>query len=80
MVQEEATRSGASAAPGYVSSAPGFANEKKVDHAALIVELFTRAYSLYKSQEYAHSRLALLVAYQIAETHVQAGQYDMAMR
>ena len=29
----------AGAASGYVSAAPGYANEKKVDHAALIVDV-----------------------------------------
>lgn len=70
----------AGAASGYVSTAPGFANEKKVDHAALVIELFTKSYSLLKEQRYAQDRVALFVAFRIAETYCQSGQYDMAMR
>ncbi|WWD15882.1 hypothetical protein CI109_100306 [Kwoniella shandongensis] len=79
-VETDALGSEAGAASGYVSTAPGFANEKKVDHSALIIELFTKAYSLLKEQAYAQNRVALFVAFRIAETYCQAGQYDMAMR
>jgi hypothetical protein len=68
------------AASGYVSTAPGFANEKKVDHAALVIELFTKAYSLLKEQEQSQNRIALFVAFRIGETYCQSGQYEMAMR
>ena len=37
--QEDALTSEAGAASGYVSTAPGYANEKKVDHVGLIVEV-----------------------------------------
>lgn len=82
-------------ASGYVSAAPGFANEKKVGHAALIVEvsvpltirrvtlttqLFTKAYSLTKEQTVPQARLALFIAFRIAETYSSSGQWDMAMR
>jgi hypothetical protein len=80
------------AASGYVSAAPGFANEKKVAHAALIVEvnddpamilmlqLFTKAYSLTKEQAVPQARLALFIAFRIAETYSSSGQWEMAMR
>ncbi|KAL7423964.1 hypothetical protein Q5752_001549 [Cryptotrichosporon argae] len=67
-------------AGGHLASAPGFANEKKVDHAALVIELFTKAYTLLKDQHYAQTRVALYVAFRIAETYCQAGQYELAMR
>lgn len=51
--QEDALASESGAASGYVSAAPGFANEKKVDHSAVVVELFTKAYSLLKEQDMA---------------------------
>jgi hypothetical protein len=38
-VQRDATSSEIGTAGGYISTAPGFANEKKVDHAGLIVEV-----------------------------------------
>ncbi|KAK4688106.1 trafficking protein particle complex subunit 11, partial [Tremellales sp. Uapishka_1] len=78
--QRDVLSSEAGAAAGHVSAAPGFANEKKVDHAALVVELFTKAYTLLKEQEFAQTRVALYVAFRIAETYCQSGQYDMAMR
>ncbi|KAK8869844.1 hypothetical protein IAR55_000412 [Kwoniella newhampshirensis] len=78
--EADALGSEAGAASGYVSTAPGFANEKKVDHSALIIELFTKAYSLLKDQQYAQNRLALFVAFRIAETYCQSGQYEMAIR
>ncbi|OCF45455.1 hypothetical protein I317_00702 [Kwoniella heveanensis CBS 569] len=70
----------AEVASGYVSTAPGFANEKKVDHAALVIELFTKSYSLLKEQEHAQNRMALFVAFRIAEVYCQSNQYDMALR
>nr|XP_018263872.1 uncharacterized protein I303_03747 [Kwoniella dejecticola CBS 10117]OBR86030.1 hypothetical protein I303_03747 [Kwoniella dejecticola CBS 10117] len=65
---------------GYVSTAPGFANEKKVDHAAQIIELFTKAYSLLKEQDHVQNRMALFVAFRIAEVYCQSAQYEMALR
>jgi len=79
-VEFDQDSSEAGAASGYVSTAPGFANEKKVDHAALVIELFTKAYSLLKDQDYPQTRMALFVAFRIAETYCQSGQHEMAMR
>ncbi|TFK21997.1 glutathione transferase omega-1 [Coprinopsis marcescibilis] len=63
---------------------PGFANEKRVDHLSLVLELYTKAYELFKkyskpSQGQA-SRLTLLIACRIAETYYTSGKYDMAIR
>lgn len=93
--QQDAMNSEAGSASGYVATAPGFANEKKVDHAALIIEvrpfeisffeycssqLFTKAYSLLKEQDHSQTRTALFVAFRIAETYAQSDQHEMAMR
>ncbi|WVR05238.1 hypothetical protein IAU60_002250 [Kwoniella sp. DSM 27419] len=64
----------------HLAAAPGFANEKKVDHAALVIELFTKAYSLLKEQERVQNRMALFVAFRIAEVYCQSNQYDLALR
>lgn len=40
--EQDALGSEAGAASGYVSTAPGFANEKKVDHAGLVIEVGRR--------------------------------------
>ncbi|WVO12852.1 hypothetical protein L204_100460 [Cryptococcus depauperatus] len=65
---------------GFVSAAPGFANEKKVDHTALVIELFSKAYLLLKDHNPPFNRLALYVAFRIASTYHQANQHDMAVR
>lgn len=82
-LQTDALSSKAGAASGYVSTSPGFASEKKVDHSALIVELLTKAYGLLNRADtnaHAHNRLALFVAYRIAETYCRSQQYDMAIK
>ncbi|WVW83128.1 hypothetical protein I302_105146 [Kwoniella bestiolae CBS 10118] len=78
--ENDALSSEAGSTSGHVSTAPGFANEKKVDHAALVIELFTKAYSLLKEQDHAQNRMALFVAFRIAEVYCQSAQYDMALR
>ncbi|KIK09233.1 hypothetical protein K443DRAFT_671719 [Laccaria amethystina LaAM-08-1] len=73
-----------SSQPGNLS--PGFANEKKVEHLAIILELYTKAYELFKkytpasSQTQAQGRLTLWIAYRIAQTYHQSGKFDMAVR
>lgn len=63
---------------------PGFANEKKVEHLAIILELYTKAYELFKKYTPASSqgqgRLTLWIAYRIAQTYHQSGKFDMAVR
>ncbi|KAH8827913.1 Gryzun, putative trafficking through golgi-domain-containing protein [Flagelloscypha sp. PMI_526] len=63
------------------ANTPGFTNEKKVDHTALILELYTKAYELFKKYSSsesqtagANSRMTLWVANCIART------YDMAVK
>jgi len=67
-------------------SSPGFANEKKVDHLTIILELYTKTYELFKKytvvdpQNPAQGRLTLWIAYRIAQTYYQSDKYDMAIR
>ncbi|KAF9809102.1 hypothetical protein IEO21_07571 [Rhodonia placenta] len=70
------------------TTSPGFTNEKKVDHLALVLEtgsqLYTRSYELFKafspSNTQGHSRLTLWIAYCIAQTYYESGKFDMAVR
>jgi hypothetical protein len=64
---------------GTLASAPGFSNEKKIDHAALVVELLNKAFNLLKEQGQEESRLALYIAFKTAEVHCGAGQHDLAL-
>lgn len=57
-----------------LAGAPGFANEKGVDHAALIIELLTKARAL-GGPGAAGAGLELYDAYRVAETYVSAGKY-----
>ncbi|KAF8601607.1 hypothetical protein BDV93DRAFT_509874 [Ceratobasidium sp. AG-I] len=66
--------------PSPVSATPAFANEKKIDHHSLIVELFTKAYETFKSQQTGQSRLTYYIAYRIAETHYESGKFDLAVK
>ncbi|THV06232.1 hypothetical protein K435DRAFT_773423 [Dendrothele bispora CBS 962.96] len=71
---------------GVGSTSPGFANEKKVDHLVIILELYTKAYELFKkytittSQDQNIGRLPLWIAYRIAQTYYDSGKFDMAVR
>ncbi|KAI0687431.1 Gryzun, putative trafficking through golgi-domain-containing protein [Cytidiella melzeri] len=69
--------------PNSVSS-PGFANENKVDHLTIILELYTRSYELFKKYS-THSganlgRQTLWIAYRIARTYHDSGKFDMAVK
>ena len=63
---------------------PGFANEKRVEHLAIVNELYTKAYELFKKfsspSNQGQGRLTLWIAYRIAQTYYTAGKYDMAVR
>ncbi|KAJ7503038.1 Foie gras liver health family 1-domain-containing protein [Mycena galericulata] len=65
---------------------PGFANEKKVDHLIIILELYTKAYELFKKYAPANThnqnqgRLTLWIAYRIGQTYYESGKFDMAVR
>ncbi|KAL6305207.1 Gryzun, putative trafficking through golgi-domain-containing protein [Sparassis latifolia] len=66
------------------TSTPGYTNEKKVDHLALILELYTRSYELFKKYNTSNGqnqgRLTLWIACLIAQTYHQSGKFDMAVR
>ncbi|KAI0050806.1 hypothetical protein FA95DRAFT_1676484 [Auriscalpium vulgare] len=64
---------------------PGFGNEKKVDHLAIVLELYTKSYELFKthsvvSNGQGQGRLTLRIAYRIAQTYYASGKFDMAVR
>ncbi|KXN87455.1 Trafficking protein particle complex subunit 11, partial [Leucoagaricus sp. SymC.cos] len=69
-----------------ISLSPGFTNEKKVDHNTIILELYTKAYELFKKynpgdpSNHGQGRLTLWIAYRIAQTYCDSGQYEMAIR
>ncbi|KAH9855996.1 Gryzun, putative trafficking through golgi-domain-containing protein [Lenzites betulinus] len=69
---------------GQQSNSPGFVNERKVDHLAIVLELYTRAYELFKkwSPQGVQNlgRLTLWIAYRIAQTYYESGKFDMAVR
>ncbi|KAH8087832.1 Gryzun, putative trafficking through golgi-domain-containing protein [Cristinia sonorae] len=63
------------------SLSPGFANEKKVDHLAIVLELYTRAYEIFKKNSASpQGRQQLWIAYRIAQTYYASGKFDMAVR
>ncbi|EUC61804.1 glutathione transferase omega-1 [Rhizoctonia solani AG-3 Rhs1AP] len=66
--------------PSPVSATPAFANEKKIDHHSLIVELYTKAYETFKQQKTGQTRLTYYIAYRIAETHYESGKFDLAVK
>ncbi|KAI0061971.1 hypothetical protein BV25DRAFT_1805032 [Artomyces pyxidatus] len=64
---------------------PGFVNEKKVDHLAIVLEMYTKSYELFKkhsaiSNGQGQGRLTLRIAYRIAQTYHASGKFDMAVR
>ncbi|EIM80572.1 uncharacterized protein STEHIDRAFT_67962 [Stereum hirsutum FP-91666 SS1] len=67
-----------------LNNSPGFANERKVDHLTIILELFTKSYELFKKYSLPNGqgqgRLTLRIAYRIAQTYYEAGKFDMAVR
>ncbi|KAI0767041.1 Gryzun, putative trafficking through golgi-domain-containing protein [Fomes fomentarius] len=71
---------------GTQGNSPGFANEKKVDHLTIALELYTRSYELFKkwspqsTQNQNPGRLTLWIAYRIAQTYNDSGKFDMAVR
>ncbi|OAX31943.1 hypothetical protein K503DRAFT_702885 [Rhizopogon vinicolor AM-OR11-026] len=64
------------------SAAPGYANEKKVDHLSLILELYTKSYEVFKKYNSTTSqgRLTLWIAYRIAHTYYESEKFDVAIR
>ncbi|KAF8511539.1 Gryzun, putative trafficking through golgi-domain-containing protein [Gautieria morchelliformis] len=57
-------------------------NERKVDHRVIILELYTKAYELFKKYSFGQgqSRLTFYVACRIAQTYHDSGKFDMAIR
>ncbi|KAG8957730.1 hypothetical protein FRC03_009851 [Tulasnella sp. 419] len=68
------------AQPGTMSQSPGFANEKKVEHHAVVIELYIKAYELFKKFRTGQSRQTVYIAHRIAETYYASGNYDAAIR
>ena len=69
--------------PSAVSSSAAFLNEQKVDHWSLILELFSKAYELFKknaSSTSAQSRLTFFIALQIATAYHESGKDEQAVR
>ncbi|KAL1746670.1 Gryzun, putative trafficking through golgi-domain-containing protein [Schizophyllum fasciatum] len=66
------------------AASPGFANERKVEHLVIILELYTKAYELFKKYTPASAsqpgRQTLYIAYKIAQTYQTSGKFDMAVR
>ncbi|EKM53402.1 uncharacterized protein PHACADRAFT_163712 [Phanerochaete carnosa HHB-10118-sp] len=66
------------------STPPSFENERKVDHLAIILELYTRSYELFKKYSPTNAqnqgRQTLWIAYRIAQTYYESGKFDMAAR
>ncbi|TFY76432.1 hypothetical protein EWM64_g7579, partial [Hericium alpestre] len=67
-----------------IASSPGFANEQKVDHLTIILELYTKSYELFKKYSspsgQGQGRLTLRIADRIAQTYSESGKFDMAVR
>ncbi|BGP36865.1 hypothetical protein JCM10449v2_000767 [Rhodotorula kratochvilovae] len=57
---------------------PALAHERKVDHAELIVELFTKAYEFFKAHK--AKNMTFCIANEIASAHFEAGKFDMALK
>ncbi|KAG8862565.1 hypothetical protein FRB96_001122 [Tulasnella sp. 330] len=68
--------------PGTMSKSPGFANEKKVEHYVIIIDLYTKSYELFKRYRtgQTQSRQTFFIAFCIAETYHASGQYEAAIR
>ncbi|KAH7928708.1 hypothetical protein BV22DRAFT_1004322 [Leucogyrophana mollusca] len=80
-VRRERFLAGESMAQG-APAAPGYANEEKVDHLTIILELYTKSYELFKkySSPASQGRLTLWIACRIAHTYYESGKFDMAVR
>ncbi|KAI5120282.1 hypothetical protein M0805_005339 [Coniferiporia weirii] len=67
---------------------PGFQNEKRVDHLANTLELYTKSYELFKkyssapaaAQNQMQGRFTVWIAYRIAQTYYESGKFEMAVR
>jgi hypothetical protein len=69
--------------PSAVSSSAAFLNEQKVDHWTLILELFSKAYELFKKHALPNSgqsRLTFFIALQIATAYHESGKDELAVK
>lgn len=69
--------------PSAFSSSPAFLNEQKVDHWSLILELFSKAYELFKKHAPStsgQSRLTFFIALQIATAYHESGKDELAVK
>ncbi|GAA5831856.1 hypothetical protein JCM11251_003912 [Rhodosporidiobolus azoricus] len=57
---------------------PAMAHEMKVDHAEIIIELFTKAYEFFKAHK--AKNMTYYIAAQIASAHYENGNHEMAFR
>ncbi|KZT58702.1 hypothetical protein CALCODRAFT_432256 [Calocera cornea HHB12733] len=74
--------------PEEARSHASFQNEKKVDHQAVVRELYTKAYELFKKHASAatagaagdQQRLPFYVAFRVAEAYFEAGEWETSVR
>ena len=69
--------------PSAVSSSAAFLNEQKIDHWSLILELFSKAYELFKKHAPStsgQSRLTFFIALQIATAYYESGKDELAVK
>ena len=60
------------------SQSPALAHERTVNHTEQIVELYTKAYELFKKAN--HTRQAVAVAHAIAVAYSEAGNHELALK
>ncbi|GAA6001644.1 hypothetical protein JCM10207_002245 [Rhodosporidiobolus poonsookiae] len=65
-------------AEGEGKATPALVHEQKVDHAELIVELFTKAYEFFKAHK--AKNMTYFIASEIAAAHLESGKHDLALR
>ncbi|GAA5977298.1 hypothetical protein JCM11641_000058 [Rhodosporidiobolus odoratus] len=59
-------------------NSPALVHEQKVEHADLIIELYTKAYEFFKANK--AKNMTYFIAAQIASAHLENGKHDMAFR
>lgn len=64
--------------PTYLSAMTTLAEEEKIDHSALTIELLTKGYEQFK--KYRNTRMTLYLAAEIAGTYYEAGKFEMALK
>ncbi|KDE06050.1 hypothetical protein MVLG_03604 [Microbotryum lychnidis-dioicae p1A1 Lamole] len=64
--------------PPPLAMGPALTHESKVDHADIIIELYTKAYEFFKAHR--TKNMTFYVASQIALTHYEAGNHEMVLK